>query len=422
MRERAKPFCIHQTECTYCSAAGRHADVRDISEIFAEVFETHFTDTSTTLGLDNLHCYEKGEFFIDIIEEIGAVSSKLANDIGDCLVRGWYDDLPTPPFNDDSGPCFTPKNRDLRHIGKEWRSIKEKLQQNRFYNEDVRKVLDDIFRDIDFDVDDHKNPVVIDVGPGHAINTVFRARVFQNLTGLEKALSFPEREFGPPPNGLGGAGRMNAQGQSVFYCATDPETTIAEVRPPVGSYITIVKFNVTKPLRILDLNRCQSVKLPDGSSLFDPNTIRAVERRDFLRQLARLISMPVLPDHQHTDYLITQVISDYLACSKELQLDGILYRSVQNGERTGQNIVIFAKSSRVANADLKKNTANVTMYLPDIDGNYSFYPQIEFIKSEPDEKRTRKQESSLELDRESIHLRLIKGVIHQWDDLKRSIC
>ena len=46
-------------------------------------------------------------------------------------------------------------------------------------------------------------------------------------------------------------GRMNAAGISVFYGATDDETAIAGVRPPVGSWVATATFEVIRPLRLL---------------------------------------------------------------------------------------------------------------------------------------------------------------------------
>ncbi len=46
---------------------------------------------------------------------------------------------------------------------------------------------------------------------------------------------------------------MNAQGISVFYGATCPDIVLAEVRPPVGSFVDFTCFKIIRPLRFLDL-------------------------------------------------------------------------------------------------------------------------------------------------------------------------
>ena len=46
---------------------------------------------------------------------------------------------------------------------------------------------------------------------------------------------------------------MNAQGIPVFYGAMEESTCVSEVRPPVGSYVVLAKFELLRPMRLLDL-------------------------------------------------------------------------------------------------------------------------------------------------------------------------
>ena len=61
--------------------------------------------------------------------------------------------------------------------------------------------------------------------------------------------------------------------------------------------------------------------------------------------------MPVMPDSVEEGYLITQAIADYLAIHPGLNLDGIIYRSVQSsdGKSTlaSRNVILFNKASKV---------------------------------------------------------------------------
>lgn len=414
LRERAVPFCIHQTECTYCSATGSHADIKDIAEIFLEVFETHFQETSNDGDSFNNDQFPDGENYLDIIQELGEVPEPLAKDVGHYLEFYWRENSHFFSFA-NFGPYFKLTETNFNHISKMWESLKWKIQLNRFYNEEVKNELDEYFRDITNDTDSNGDPVIVQAGPESEIRSVFRARYFQSIEAAEKSLSSPEREFGRPPDGFGGPGRMNAQGQSVFYCATDPATTIAEVRPPVGSIVVVVKFDLLRPLRLLDLNRLQSINLPEDFSLFDPNAIRLVKRRDFLSQLENLISMPVLPNNQNADYLITQVISDYLAYNKSLQLDGIIYRSVQDNNRENRNIVIFSNSCLVKNCKYNHDTAKVNLLITENNGVLSISPKIKFIEQSENEIKVQRKNLSLTLDQEQIKIHLVKGVSYMTE-------
>jgi RES domain len=46
---------------------------------------------------------------------------------------------------------------------------------------------------------------------------------------------------------------MNAQGIAVFYGATDPLVALADVRPPVGSTVAVGRFELIRPVRLLDV-------------------------------------------------------------------------------------------------------------------------------------------------------------------------
>ena len=47
-------------------------------------------------------------------------------------------------------------------------------------------------------------------------------------------------------------GRANAKGIPVLYCATQRETAMAEVRPWIGSYISVGYFSVAREIRVIN--------------------------------------------------------------------------------------------------------------------------------------------------------------------------
>jgi RES domain len=61
---------------------------------------------------------------------------------------------------------------------------------------------------------------------------------------------------------------MNAGGIAVFYGANEPNVAIAEVRPPVGSKVAVARFEIIRPLRLLDLTALAAVS--ERGSVFDP--------------------------------------------------------------------------------------------------------------------------------------------------------
>jgi hypothetical protein len=146
---------------------------------------------------------------------------------------------------------------------------------------------------------------------------------------------------------------MNANGISMFYGASDKGVALAEVRPPVGSRALTAEFQIVRPLRLLDVTALQSIYVE--GSVFDPGYLEQLSLAKFMGRLSERITMPVMPDDEPTEYLITQMIADYLARRPEPALDGILFPSVQSpGDH--RNVVLFHHASRVRSLDIPEGT------------------------------------------------------------------
>jgi hypothetical protein len=244
---------------------------------------------------------------------------------------------------------------------------------------------------------------------------------------METALSHPERHIGPPPSGVGEAGRMNAKGVTVFYGATEKALAISEVRPPVGCHVVVGTFKLIRTLRLLDLQQLGSITLKPTSSPFDPITAKEASRRDFLKTLTQKIVMPVMPELAEQDYLITQVIADFLSTHPKLELDGILFASAQNTttsqDTSGRNVILFNKASMVLNAEVRFG-GRTSVHLFEYDENSPsgrLEPEIQ-TKEHPKEKKDYnpfmwiKQDQikpALELDRNAIEIHVVNRVDYQ---------
>jgi hypothetical protein len=300
----------------------------------------------------------------------------------------------------------------------------------RLLNPRVSETLEKVFGPIHQHQTWHGGGVIVELGEGTGIDTLFRARVFQELEGLEGALLHPAREAGPPPPGIGRAGRMNAHGVSVFYGATDQEIAIAEVRPPVGSHVLVGVFKIVRRLKVLDLNKLEELVLSSQASFFDPRTKDLVERNQFLRSLSRRMVIPVMPDHENDGYLITQAIADFLATHPQLNLDGILFKSVQyqgDGSDMGRNVVLFNKASRVAQSERHAAAAidEVELFQPDEDGDH-WWPNITFKHPddiEPPKAWMMEQDGrvvTLKIELDQLKISEIKGAHYTTTDTRVS--
>lgn len=66
----------------------------------------------------------------------------------------------------------------------------------------------------------------------------------------------PDTRMKPKP-GCAKEGRANPKGIPVLYLATDHETAIAEVRPWIGSYVSVAVFKACRELRLVN---CRTTK------------------------------------------------------------------------------------------------------------------------------------------------------------------
>jgi hypothetical protein len=177
---------------------------------------------------------------------------------------------------------------------------------------------------------------------------LYRARLFSTREEADRALQEPERALAPPPARLAKAGRMNAEGIAVFYGATSVEAAVAEVRPAVGTIVLVGEFRALRPLLILDVDALREASFDhDQLDPFWEETDRGI---DVLRGLSDRISRPVLPSDEVREYVPTQVFAEFLSTYRprtyRQNLDGILFKSVQNGGRGG-NLVLFRRAARV---------------------------------------------------------------------------
>ena len=237
---------------------------------------------------------------------------------------------------------------------RDWEQFERNLKsETRFFSRQAQAVLAGIFDDIAEVRTKANESVIFAAGPGTQMTSVFRARVFHTEDKLRTALERPDLEIAPPASVFAKPGRMNARGVPVFYGATDERITIAEVRPPVGSYVVVARFELPRPLRLLDVAALAEVFVE--GSIFDPTLASRQQRALLLQTLSTKISRPVMPDAEDFEYLVTQAMADYLADHPRLELDGILFPSVQSRVK-GSNVVLFHKAARAAVLDLPSGT------------------------------------------------------------------
>jgi hypothetical protein len=351
--------------CSYC---GRLEKCFSLDEVAGEVETTlkeHFYLTaSEPSGMEYMMIKEgdldwerDGRCIADVICDYAVLDSRPAEDVASILEARHYDfELAKMgeenPFGAEAQ--YAEQGVDDSESQAGWRHFEQSLKtETRYFSRAAEETLRSVFEGIA----EHKiagdRSTVVTAGPERDLGALYRARVFQSNAKLREALERPDKEIGPPPPSAATSGRMNAHGIAVFYGARDPLVALAEVRPPIGSTVVIGRFELVRPLQLLDIEALRSVEVT--GSVFDRSYLGRLERRKFLGWLSRRVAMPVMPDDEPFEYLPTQVIADFLANEVNPSLDGLIYPSVYGGEGKS-NIVLFHKAARVQSLDIPKGT------------------------------------------------------------------
>jgi hypothetical protein len=342
--------------CSYCKSAVTTMRIEDFANYIDIAFEDHYERTS-----EDPYPYDerRGEQVSFVIQEAAQIDEPPAEDVRAVLEehhapRRYKDSLiDENPFSSEAH--YQSKGVRISEYLEEWELFRKSiLTEARLFNSGAEAILARIFEGLEGHVTASGNQVIVNAGPGHGIRELYRARAFQSDEKLEAAIMRPDAELGPPPPAHAAAGRMNSRGIGVFYGATHPSVALAEIRPPVGSRVLVGRFEIIRPLRLLDLDSMRSIQAK--GSIFERSYVRALEKTAFLDTMRTRITRPVMPDDESSEYLVTQAIADYLATRTNPALDGIIYPSAQQKGKTKRNVVLFHKSARVESIALPKHT------------------------------------------------------------------
>ncbi len=341
--------------CSYCFELRNTFQLDELASRIHEVIDRHFQLTPNepvepeefmdiALGRD----WERsGISPNDLVAEVAGVDQEIADDVVKLLsdAHGWR--LARRGGED-------PYHYEARHeeLGPEtgtywsiWERVPNSIRHRaRYFNTDAESVLSRLFSEL-YSLRTRAGESVVQVIGTDFVGTfIWRARRTGSEDQLKTMLANPTAEMGPPPPEIAPAGRMNAAGIPVFYGALEQDTCIAEVRPPVGSYVVTGKFQLLKPVRLLDLNLLQEVTIE--TSYFDPEYADRSNRVAFLKQFGRELTKPVMPEDETREYIATQVIAEYLAHKVQPRIDGIFFRSAQT-DPPGENVVLFNHACEV---------------------------------------------------------------------------
>jgi hypothetical protein len=260
---------------------------------------------------------------------------------------------------------YVPIRLDGWRHGALWHRFREAiLHRQRFFNYPAKEFLAEIFDGIQNQSDIDNKPAFYRLAPGDD-PLFYRARIVADEDAYRKIAEDPAGLMGPPPPSLRRAGRMNAAGIAVFYGATERDTAVAELRPAVGSLISIAAFRLHRPIHVLDLTRF--TRAGRQLDIFAKNQMVRATQWAFMQSFASEISQPILPGDEHLEYVPAQVVAEYLTNQPvrwrgtDVTPGAIIFRSAQR--KGGKNIAIMGDAAticlpdRAAGADKPKPAA-----------------------------------------------------------------
>ncbi len=352
-----------EMKCSYCGNDEFECfSLIDFADKIETAFEQHYIQSPENppenwsfYQLKNSGWENNGTPVIDAIMDAAEIEEEIAADVQEILADRHYDHSAAEMGENsefESGSSYEIRDHDDFEWQMQWENFEHTLKTStRFFNKNHENLLKSIFEDIESLHTHKRKPVVRKIGLKNQLKHLFRARAFQCDNRLKIALEFPDKEIGPPPSEYATAGRMNSRGISVFYGSVNPETALAEIRPPVGCKVVVARFGIKRTLQVLDLSALKLTNIE--GSYFDESYARRITNIMFLKKLSQRLTKPVMPDDEHAEYLATQVVAEFLA--SEFRIDGIIFPSAQSDG--GLNVTLFHSASKVISPEVIKGSS-----------------------------------------------------------------
>lgn len=247
---------------------------------------------------------------------------------------------------------YVTNDHSLDSHGLLWRTFcSTLLYDERFFNARARDRIVQIFDKIHRQRDARGNPAIYMLRPDDPRSVLYRARIADDPKTRQDIHSDPAKALGTPPQERRRPGRLNPSGIAAFYGSMDPATCVAELRPAVGTVVCSARFQLLRPICVLDTTRFDApAKALDP---FSRDAMALTAQWRFMRNFMEEIAKPIRPDDEHREYIPTQAVAEYLSNHLTFHLGGekrrieaIIYRSAQAG-RDGRNIVLLGRAAQV---------------------------------------------------------------------------
>jgi hypothetical protein len=180
-------------------------------------------------------------------------------------------------------------------------------------------------------------------------------------------------------------GRANPKGIPYLYLATREKTAILEVRPWIGSYVSVGQFKLRGDCLLVDCSR-----YPGEVPFYFKEPNAAERERAVWIAIDRAFAEPTTREDDVADYAATQIIAEVF---KREGFDGIVYKS--NFGKDSYNIVLFNIEAadlincavcRVGKVDIEYDERDSRYFIP------KHYPTLAKAKGQTLAGRAKKKE------------------------------
>jgi hypothetical protein len=154
-----------------------------------------------------------------------------------------------------------------------------------------------------------------------------------------KNWGYPAERMKPVASKVGD-GRANPVGIAFLYLASAIQTAISEIRPWIGSKVSVAQFRVMRDLRIVNLTLGHGqfgLGLLSIDELVGQKMVSAdTKRRAVWTEIDNAFSRPVTRSEDAVGYVPTQILAEAF---RESGYDGVVYRS--NFGNPEYNVALF---------------------------------------------------------------------------------
>lgn len=292
LKERVRELSNANGQCDFCGTQGVPlVNVQELAGLFHNLLSMYvvadsFENGESLVGLIQWHWQI---FSDDSLDEDGQVDllEKIAN-------SDWDDDDGEPEL--DARELYSPLGNRFHTTHRErWEEYCSEVRDN----PDEPLPFDDFYAE-EFALLEVNLP---------ATTRLYRARKGFEPGEYGERIPFAGGDLAAPPVEKAFASRANVEGQRILYSADQEKTAIAEVRPPLGYYVSVGAVRLKREARILDLTK----ETADINPFVTESLSWHVEIRSLLSAFAEEMSRPLERDDDKAHYVPCQKLAKFIS-------------------------------------------------------------------------------------------------------------